>query len=379
MQNALVLQATHLGTQQFAITPNDKSIPPVNMTLSIEEPKSLGASINSARLHREFPDGLDSTLYALADDTGIPPQMIKGQVKTEGRGFDPLNWRYEPVNASIGDFGYSTKAKDLRMDSRHGSSLRLPAIGDSADPGNCGTNYDYKSHIDGRIPDTSCRGLPIGSTFSPQVMSDIAQTNFTIDIPNRDPKTGLVLTDGNGQPRPLRASDRYVSVYDVFTYNDGVYHWSDPSNAKGAAAQARVKLLKSGSVDFTAQLSLAASYGLLQVMYARAIDEGWAGSTPGCGATNPKDPDNLFDTSCNLDHGGGSLGLGTRITDGNFANYAGSTNPTVNGESDLESLFDQAYQEYNRNKDGYGDHVIANTKLYEPNPTGSIFNAGGQQ
>jgi hypothetical protein len=61
-----------------------------------------------------------------------------------------------------------------------------------------------------------------------------------------------------------------------------------------------------------------------------------------------------------------------------LAKEAGSTNPSVNAESSLESTFDQAYQDYNANRTGYGDLVIQNTKLYEPNPNGSIFNSGGQ-
>ncbi len=78
-------------------------------------------------------------------------------------------------------------------------------------------------------------------------------------------------------------------------------------------------------------------------------------------------------------NGGGTLGLGTRITTNNFTSEAGSKNPSVNTESTLESLFDQAYQDYNSSSDGYGDGVIANTLLYEPNPVGSIFSVGGQQ
>jgi hypothetical protein len=34
---------------------------------------------------------------------------------------------------------------------------------------------------------------------------------------------------------------------------------------------------------------------------------------------------------------------------------------------------------YNAYKDGYGNTVIANTKLFEPNPANTIFTTGGQQ
>jgi len=436
-KDAVVLQATHLGTQPLTITPNDTSLEPLNITLSVEEPESLGNS------HAD----LDSTLYPLADETGVPPQMIKGQVKTEG-GFNPMAWRYEPLNATVGDFAYSRSPKDLRTNAHYGSSLRLPTIGDSVDPGNCGTDatlgnvkvivkgvlsnrvsslsppsgapgtqvtitgsdfgdsqaavsgavtvngvnavitswsstsikavvpdYDYTTHVDSRIPDPGCVGLAQGATFSPQVMNDLAQETPTLMIPQRDPTTGAPQTGSNGQPilRPMAASDRYVSVHDLFSFNDGNLNWG-----KNAKNPTRVAKVKNGTVDFSAQLSLAASYGLLQVTYATAIDLKWAGNTASCSATDPKDPDNLFDTRCNLANGGGSLGIGTRYTEGNFASKSGVT-PSLTNEPSLETAFSQAYQMYNAYKDGYGNTVIANTKLFEPNPANTIFTTGGQQ
>lgn len=365
VNNAAVFQAVHQGTQQLTITPSDTTIPPAIITLSVELPASLGST------HPEF----DAALYSLADDTGLPPQMIKGQIATEAN-FDPMTWRYEPFNATSGDFAVSTDPKDLRTQTPY-SSLRLPAIGDSSDPGSCGNKYDYATHVDSRIPDPNCPGLTQGSTFSSPVMNDIAQTHYTIYIPQRDPNTGAILTDSGGNPltRALAASDTYVSARDIFQFNDRVYHWS--SFAKSSA----VTQLNSGSVAFSAQLSLAASYGLLQVTYVRALDEQWTGNTGSCGATDPRDPDNLYDTACNLENGGGSLGIGTRITENNFASgsVAKSTSPSVNDEPSLEALFSNAYQLYNKKKKGYGDSVISNAQSFEPGPTGTIFTTGGQQ
>ncbi len=151
--DAVVLQAVHLGTQQLTITSSDDHIKPVKITLSVEDPQSLGAS---------YPD-FDPGLYPLADDTGLPPQMIKGQIETEGR-FNPMAWRYEPFNDEVGDFAVSN-GPDLRAQTPY-SALRLPTIGDRVNPGNCGANYDYASHIDSRIPDrTACPGLAQGGIF----------------------------------------------------------------------------------------------------------------------------------------------------------------------------------------------------------------------
>jgi hypothetical protein len=436
VNDAVVLQATHLGTQPLTITPNDTSIQPVNITLSVEEPESLGSS------HGD----LDTMLYPLADDTGVPPEMIKGQVATEG-GFNRMAWRYEPLNAIVGDFAYST-TKDLRTNAHYGSSLRLPTIGDSVNPGNCGTNatignvkvivngvpsngvsslsppsgapgtpvtitgtnfgpsqsavsgavtvngvnavitswsstsitavvpnYDYTTHVDSRIPDPRCVGLEQGATFSPQVMNDLLQQIPPLWIPQRDPETGAVLMDNNGNPllRQLSASDRYVSVHDLFVANNQKLGWG-----RYAKNPSRVATVQNGTVDFSAQLSLAASYGLLQVTYATAIDQKWAGNAQSCGPADLRDPDNLFDTPCNLANGGGSLGIGTRLTEKNFANYPGVT-PSLTNEPSLEAAFSNAYQKYNSGMTGYGAHVISNTRSFEPSPTGAIFATGGQQ
>jgi hypothetical protein len=85
-----------------------------------------------------------------------------------------------------------------------------------------------------------------------------------------------------------------------------------------------------------------------------------------------------FDTACNLANKGGSLGIGTRITEGNFVNSYG-TSPSATDESQLEMIFSMVYQQYNSSLGGYGDSVIANSQSYEPSPTGAIFSPGGQQ
>lgn len=205
--------------------------------------------------------------------------------------------------------------------------------------------------------------------------SDLLQQTPNLWIPQRDPKTGVVIKDKNGNQllRLLSASDRYVSVRDLFNSNDARLKWS-----VYAKNPARVASVQNGTVDFSAQLSLAASYGLLQVMYATAIDSKWTGNTANCGASDPKDPDNLFDTECNLANGGGSLGIGTRLTEKNFANISGVT-PSLTGEPGMEKAFVNAYQMYNSKKGGYGAQVISNTQSFEPNPTGAIFTTGGQQ
>jgi hypothetical protein len=470
----------------------------VNITLSVEEPQSLGSS----------SDDLASVLYQLADETGLPPQMIMGQVIGESNG-NPMAWRYEPLNAPNGDIGYSThfqyvgrkgvnQGEDYRTNAQYGAAYRLPTIGDSVDPGNCaeiavdliagnnkigdrfngggklqitvnkqsyiytaaangkdtwttlmndinssaiGTanangvtaswadtagpnglagllltdnnlsiNYpivvdyaggtaltdtansypvvanntsDYARHVDSRIINTICAGIPQGPNFSQQVLSDSMVNPGApgLRIPKRDPSTGVELTDTNGKTlyRPLAPSDRYVSARDILNANLEM-RWKEAANSDALTA------LTNGTVAYSAQLSLAASYGYLQITYFAALgaDEyggDWTGNDASCDAPGLQDPDNLFDTTCNLESGGGSLRMGTRITAKHFASpaIAKSTSPSVPDESKLEGLFSRAYQRYDSGKKGYGANVIATSKTVEPNPTGAIFTTGGQQ
>lgn len=123
----VVLQAVHLGTQTLTITPKskDSTVKRVKVTVSVLAPATLGTT------HLK----LDRRLIKLASDTGVPPQMIKGQIAQEGE-FNPMAWRYEPFNLTTGDFAFSRKPHDLRTVPPR-SLFRLPTIGDITDPGNC--------------------------------------------------------------------------------------------------------------------------------------------------------------------------------------------------------------------------------------------------
>jgi hypothetical protein len=310
--------------------------------------------------------------------TGIPPQMIKGQIDQETIGrFDPKTWRYEPLTIDLALL--STRSRDLRKQAPYKSFL-LPTIGDSVDPGNCGAGYDYATHVDSRILDTSCRGLPQGTAFSTQVMNDIANSYYKISIPVRD-ATGNVVFDGSGQlmTRHLRANDQFVSIADVIDYSNDKLNWYDATNSPQS-----VNNIDGGVINFSAQFSLASSYGYLQVLYTTAIDMSngggqWSGTTA-CGTTSsPMDPDNLFDTTCSHNSGGGSLNIGTRITERNFSGKWGSS-PSVPDEATMETtFFSRAYQKYNPGLAGYGADVINKARKYEPIPLGAIFTTGGQQ
>ena len=348
-------QAVHLGTVPLTIVPNDGATPPVNLTISVEKPAALGSD------HNDFDPGL----IALAHSTGVLPQFIKGQIAQEGQ-FNPLSFRYEPLNLSTGDLNVS-RGKNLRAAPPY-SNFRLPTIGDFVNPGNCKSYPD----VNLGIPDPNCPGFALGTSFSQHEMDVITGPNqdFHLRTWTRDPATGNLVLDRNCNPiaRLLGPNDRYVSASDVLQASDKIFHWT-PN------LLSRVPL-----VTFTGEFPLAGTYGLLQMTYVTAIGElKWSGVNPPCdGATDPLDPSGLYDTTCNLTNGGGSLGLGTRKVRKAFSDQFNSQ-PLEDTPNSLSHDFTKAYQRYNINKTGYGADVISRSDGYSPTTSAGIFTSGGSQ
>lgn len=350
-----LFQATHLGSQTLTIQPTDTTLSTVMVRLIVDPPQSLGST------HNNFDVGI----IALADSTGMPPQMIKGQIATEGL-FDPFTFRYEPLNDQVGDLAIS-RGDDLRTEDPY-SRFRLPTIGDSFDPGNCIPFPD----VNLGIPDAKCPGLTLGGSFSQHDMDVITGLgqDFHLRTWQRDPQTGqLVLNNEQRIPRRLVATDRYVSALDVFQASDAIFHFTS------SAPVTRVDQL-----TFTGEFPLAASYGLLQMTYVTAVSElQWQGSNPPCdGVTDPLDPSGLYDTICNLQNGGGSLGLGTQKVEAAFINRFGAT-PNLSGLASFSNSLASAYQLYNRRKLGYGSGVVARSANFLPTSGRTIFNSGATQ
>lgn len=354
LSSGLVFQTVHQGSQKLTITPNDSNIPPLTVTLVVDPPQSLGSTHND----------LDAGIITVADSTGVPPQMIKGQVEAEGQ-FNPFTFRYEPLNNQVGDLAIS-RGNDLRIQNPY-AHLRLPTIGDSLDPGNCNPFPD----VDLGIPDPHCPGLDIGNSFSQHEMDVITGSEQTYHLRTweRNPQTGqLVLANNQRVPRQLAAVDRYISARDVFEASDRVFHFSTYAPAN-----------RISQLGFSGEFPLAGSYGLLQMTYFTAISElQWQGSNPPCdGASDPLDPTGLYDTACNLLNGGGSLGLGTTKVKNAFISDNGDT-PSLDGVASFFDSLEGAYQSYNRAKTGYGEGVVSGSQHFPPMSSRAIFNSGGQ-
>ncbi len=116
--------------------------------------------------------------------------------------------------------------------------------------------------------------------------------------------------------------------------------------------------------DFTAQTSLAASYGLFQMMFQTAWEHGLRAH-----------PTALYDTDVNIQSDTNSTYIATRMIELLFAKKYGPS-PQLNGLFDLISDFKSVWSKYNT-RPGYSDDVANRVPQYRPTAQSIVF--GGQQ
>lgn len=105
-------------------------------------------------------------------------------------------------------------------------------------------------------------------------------------------------------------------------------------------------------LDFTAQTTLASSYGLLRISYITAI-----GAVKWEALNNAWNPSCLFDTKANWANGGGSLAPGTGYLANLFFNEnvnpdLDPSNPAFSAPDDFANAFINAFNYYNHNTTG---------------------------
>ena len=317
--------AVHLGQVTVTATPDDPEIAPGTLTIHVDAPAALGSAFNE----------VDAVLVEVAHRWGVPPQFVKAHAHKESSpSFDRMSYRYEPIGAWVGDLTAISRGPNLRTVSPY-SDYRVATERDTANP-----------------------ALAAGTKLSPE---------------DRDARGGLrIACDKEGKNgRDILPSDELVTAWEIFRCNDSRMNWKREARAAG---QSRADSLKSDL--FTAQTSLAASYGLLQMTYVTAIDElRWAGTDDG-----RRNPSLLFDTDENLLAGGGSVNLGTlkvvrafRQLDSDLA--TGVRVPT--GQAEIVGVFVKAWNRYNPWQKGYGESVASRVSTFAPVTAAPVL--GGQQ
>jgi hypothetical protein len=324
-------QAVHLGHVALSITCSAANLSGT-VTLVVETPAGLGSA------HPE----VDALIYPLAHKTGILPQYIKAQMRQES--FDkttgqlaPWAYRYEPLASWVGDYG---------MISRKATP--------GAERGNLrATEAPYTEHRFATVKDSA---------------NDALAQGVKLNDADKQPRTIYTIRCDPGEvPTKIEAEDQLVSAAEIVRCNDEVHKWS---------RQNKVNAEKLERDDFTAQSSMAASYGYMQVTYVNALDNEWAGIT-----TGEKNPTFLFDTEGNRQVGGGSLDIGTRIMTIHFREVLGgkADSPSFPYSTALDQKAVDAWIRYN-GRARYGSEVLEHVPFFLPLPAGLIFPmAGGSQ
>jgi hypothetical protein len=305
-------QAVHQGTATLKITPTDSTQKPLSLPISIDPPSALGST------RPQF----DASLVRVAHEWGVPPQILKGQVRKESA-FRESAYRYEPLSI------------DFELFSPNGGNRRTTA-----------PYSDYRL----RTSD----GLSQGTRL---IADDI------------DPRN-LYFIVRNNVRRNIQAGDELVSCREIYEENNARHDWNTPSS------QARVNRIRRDPtlLDFTAQTPVAASYGWFQVLYGTAISGGWTG------INGQRNPSYLFDTAANLANGGGSVRVAmVRLRAGFIReNGAQGSTPAFATRQQFDAAWQRALNNYNHNFGAeatrpYGVTILGYARDYQPVPAGAIF------
>jgi hypothetical protein len=310
-------QAVHLGT---VIVQVNSAIGNATISVQVENPSRLGTEAGS--------DVVNADVLTTANRTGVLPQFIKAHVAQESYPrWNRLTYRYEPISR-YGEFMISYR-ENLREQAPY-SFYRLAAAADV---------------VDGATRPALNEGLRV-------VQGD------------RDARRELRVGCNSTSPgTPIGAgSTQKPTIYELYICNEAVWHWyryvNDDDEADKRIEQART----SGT---TAQTSLAASFGLLQVTTGAAVALGIRTNEP----APRSNPSLMFDTPENIAVGGHSLLWGTRKIRGHLLKIrrqgVASFAPQEHGE--LIQAFLNAWGKYNA-RDGYGSEVLNRVNRYWPIP-----------
>lgn len=310
-----IFQAVHKGSVVLTIAPSDTAITPGTLTLTVQNPLNFGT------------DGatLDADISEVAHRTGVPPHFIKAHVERES--FPKWNrstFRYEPIGPTFGDLSFVSRAANARVLQPY-TAYRLATQQDSQNG-----------------------ALAQGSLLIPSDRDSRASL-----------RTGCDSAGNNGSPIGTGTTPVNPSAWEIFRCNDSTGARMNWSRAAGRFANSRAQRLRND--PFTAQTGLAASYGLLQIMYGRAVANKWQTSN---GAQNPG---LLFDGPGSVQSGEGSLLLGARIIAQDVRQANRRKGVQMPGHpGGLLPLFLDAWQLYNPGETDYGATIALRSAAFNP-------------
>lgn len=394
-------QAVHLGNAEIQITPFDFRMPHVTVVVHVIAPDRLGKRFPKTQAF----NGFDDAFVIAGDSSGIPPQFLKAVAYHETSRLDPEAYRYEPLGHDLG-VTLCPKVK------RNGQLVDQPLAA-------C-----LPYGLSRRVLDLPVGPAPVLDGVAAYRAFRIGGNGGWLSSSNSVFADGPFLTGAAknvrhplflatqspaGQwsaPRHPTGSDSLITALQLLTVNDSscwilnakqkkqaflpggklkLPHGVASQNWCAQTTEARRRQISKMLVtvprllDFSAQTSVAASYGLMQMTYATAIDRhqaSWTGTTAGKTSScsrNPDagcSPDFLFDTSANLQANGGSLSVVGKMLDLQYAERNQRRTPEGLRESyyTLYSSFATMLEGYNNQGPKYSRAVTTIEQQMRPRP-----------
>lgn len=202
--------------------------------------------------------------------------------------------------------------------------------------------------------------------------NDVALPSGALLLPqDRDARSTLAIgcaSDGTGGTPIGVGAATNPTAWEIFRCNDLTNRRMRWSAAAGGNAAARIVRLRDD--PFTAQTTLAASYGLLQMTFRRLVSEKWPGVG---GAINPSF---MFDTAANLEDDAGSLRVGTRSLRTALVRRqrrAGGQFPPERPSALLEAFIQSWRLDYNPGERDYGAIIGLMAETFRPITSNEVF------
>ncbi len=330
----LRFQTVHTGQFQLTITTtnpqhqgSNKQPATLTFTIVINTPSRLGSGDPEKFAAKNPQASPDALIIQYADKYGVPPQYIKAISYHETSGtFNPNTYRYELYSVDKKHvFGWDN-AKWQAHD------------------------YDLYRFTFPRTDGMTDADLAPRDTYSQITNLDFTQS-FPYSCANFTPTTEAPPPDGDGAP---------VTLYEIYAGDDGWYPGSWPNvyyGVKGPCGQQRMNWMKTAGIymawhlgqfycgptqtvctggiegttatwlqnhaTYQAQTAIAASYGLMQVLYRTAVEDlQWNSGQPG----TSRHPAALFVVPTNLDLGShfvAQLGRRKGFDDLKFGSFLG--------------------------------------------------------
>jgi hypothetical protein len=335
-------QAMHLGSQTIVIDPTSGTVPRQTVTVNVTRPASVGTTHGTVSYNGDSLN-LDERIIDWADRRGIPPQLIKGIMDRESApGFNPLEWRYEPLTTDWDNFAPPPRGQNWRA-----KTLYAP----------------YRLEYDA----THRRGwlLVDSEDVHPRAEFYADRTGATVHMACRPPFNCI---DDAAQ---------FVGTYTLYAQNDWWQNWHSNLWSPSKRALLATDALAQQTLTWPANTTLASSYGLMQVLFQEAFAQyGYPG------IRGQRRPFYLFDTPANIRAGGGSLPTGSGLYVFKFRwendyNDRNEFSPQFRMPADLDDEYENGLMGYNgsfrQRSDCYGPDTMQRIRSYPPVAPTSIF------